>query len=71
MRNDNFFVSCTEFHDNLEILFDKYNGSVNFYVFHGGVNYAFTAGGGTDWTDAQNPKATADITSYGKIYISN
>lgn len=55
-----------EFHDNLEILFDKYNGSVNFYVFHGGVNYAFTAGGGTDWS-GEYPVAKADITSYGTI----
>ncbi|XP_037045016.1 beta-galactosidase-1-like protein 2 isoform X2 [Bradysia coprophila] len=52
-----------QFHDNLEILFDKYNGSVNFYVFHGGVNYGFTAGGGTDWS-GEYPVAKADITSY-------
>ncbi|KAJ6640552.1 Beta-galactosidase-1-like protein 2 [Pseudolycoriella hygida] len=52
-----------QFRDNLEILFDNYNGSVNFYVFHGGVNYAFTAGGGTN-RDGEYPIAVADITSY-------
>lgn len=59
---------CVEFHDNLEILFDKYNGSVNFYVFHGGVNYGFTAGGSNDWS-GEYPVAQADITSYGNEFL--
>lgn len=43
---------------------------MNFYVFHGGVNYGFTAGGGTD-RNGNYPIAVADITSYGKWFYTD
>jgi len=48
------------FHLELETILGKYNGSVNFYMFQGGTNFAFTSGGGV----AETGKHGAVVTSY-------
>ncbi|CAL8138698.1 unnamed protein product [Orchesella dallaii] len=45
----------------LEEILGTWNGSVNFYMFHGGTNYAFMAGGNNI---GEPPYLLADITSY-------
>ncbi|CAL8085951.1 unnamed protein product [Orchesella dallaii] len=45
----------------LEEILGPWNGSVNFYMFHGGTNYGFMAGGNTR---GDPPYIDADVTSY-------
>jgi len=45
----------------LETILNKYNGSVNFYMFHGGTNFGFMAGANNI---GEPPYILSDITSY-------
>ena len=49
----------------------NYNGSVNFYMFHGGTNFGFMNGANHIQNYAQNkamfPFYAPDVTSYGKF----
>ncbi|CAG7717941.1 unnamed protein product [Allacma fusca] len=59
---DHSTVSTEAFGRNLEVILgEKYNGSVNFYMFHGGTNFGFLAGANSG-NDA--PGYYPDITSY-------
>lgn len=54
-------IGAQGFGDVLErIMGPKYNGSVNFYMFHGGTNFAFMAGANNGGPDG----ISTDVTSY-------
>lgn len=58
---DHNVVSDQSFANNLEIIIgNKYNGSVNFYMFHGGTNFGLMAGANTGGDISYEP----DVTSY-------
>jgi hypothetical protein len=51
------------FQENLEVILRDYNGSVNFYMFHGGTSFGFLAGANViDFF----PFYVGDVSSYGK-----
>jgi hypothetical protein len=54
-------VPVEQFSDVLETIMKNFNGSVNFYMFHGGTNFGFMAGANSQ-TSA--PFYAADVTSY-------
>lgn len=56
-------VSYADFVQVLDVILGGYNASVNFYMFHGGTNFGFTAGA-NNLSDA--PFYAPDVTSYGK-----
>ena len=51
------------FSDNLERIFIR-NGSVNFYMFHGGTNFGFMNGANSE---GNSPFYSPTISSYGRI----
>ncbi|CAG7832431.1 unnamed protein product [Allacma fusca] len=56
------YLSTAEFGDILDrIIGNKYNGSVNLYMFHGGTNFGFMAGANAG---NANPRYFPDVTSY-------
>jgi len=50
-----------QFRDVLQTILSTYNGSVNFYMFHGGTNFGFMAGANNI---GEPPYILSDITSY-------
>ena len=60
----------SDFTDILGSIF-AYNGSVNFYMFHGGTNFGFMAGANIAEANGQEvfPYYAADVTSYGNCKI--
>ena len=61
----NSFIA--EFRNNLRTILESYNGSVNFYMFHGGTNFGFL--NGANQFPLIFPYVRHHTASYGQLMI--
>jgi len=62
-------LPCTEFEESLKYTLEEY-GNINFYMFHGGTNFAFMNGANEQTENDQlkdGQDYLADVTSYGEL----